>query len=140
MTRTRQNDSVSNPHLPTAGRCGAPLKLILLPLALATTLALNGQRESGIAAPESHSAYLGFDRNDYPGDQYLPLLRKTFRFTGYWLNRPPGATTNTWAVNAPSYRWRDLASLSSSMAGSIRTSATRGQRRNWERRTLLMQL
>src|SRR5438067_2306099 len=97
MTRTRQNDAVSNPHLPTAGKCGAPLKLILLPLALATTVAVNGQRESGMAAHESHLAYLGFDRNDYPGDQYLPVLRKTFRFIGYWLNRPPGATTNTWA-------------------------------------------
>lgn len=41
--------------------------------------------------------YLGFDRNDYPGDAALPVLRKTFLYTGYWLNNPPGETRNTWA-------------------------------------------
>jgi len=43
------------------------------------------------------SAYLGFDRNDYPGDQNLKLLRQTFSYTGFWLNRPPGEKTSTWA-------------------------------------------
>jgi hypothetical protein len=47
-------------------------------------------------APASPSTYLGFDRNDYPGDAALPLLRKTFSYTGYWLNHPPGAHANTW--------------------------------------------
>ena len=41
-------------------------------------------------------SYLGFDRNDYPGDAALPYLRKTFSFSGYWLNQPPGETSNTW--------------------------------------------
>jgi hypothetical protein len=41
--------------------------------------------------------YLGFDRNNYPGDAALATLRKTFSYTSYWLNTPPGATTNTWA-------------------------------------------
>ena len=40
--------------------------------------------------------YLGFDANDYPGDDALPGLRRTFSFAGYWLNAPPGAKTNTW--------------------------------------------
>lgn len=40
--------------------------------------------------------YLGFDRNIYPGDAALPVLRRTFRYTGYWLNNPPGTTHNTW--------------------------------------------
>jgi hypothetical protein len=40
--------------------------------------------------------YLGFDRNDYPGDAALPGLRKSFRFTSYWLNPPPGETQNSW--------------------------------------------
>ncbi len=44
----------------------------------------------------SHSAYLGFDRNDYPGDANLGALRKTFSYSGYWLNNPPGETSNTW--------------------------------------------
>jgi len=42
-------------------------------------------------------AYLGFDLNTYPGDDALPILRKTFSFAGYWLSPPPGARQNTWA-------------------------------------------
>jgi hypothetical protein len=45
----------------------------------------------------SQQAYLGFDRNNYPGDQNLQALRKTFSFAGYWLSRPPSARVNTWA-------------------------------------------
>ncbi len=41
-------------------------------------------------------SYLGFDRNAYPGDAALPILRKTFAFSGYWLSPPPGEKTNTW--------------------------------------------
>jgi glycoside hydrolase-like protein len=40
--------------------------------------------------------YLGFDRNVYPGDAALPILRKTFAFSSYWLSPPPGEKTNTW--------------------------------------------
>lgn len=40
--------------------------------------------------------YLGFDRNIYPGDEAMQLLRKDFAFTGYWLSPPPGEKTNTW--------------------------------------------
>jgi hypothetical protein len=46
---------------------------------------------------EKASSFLGFDRNDYPGDNNLQTLRKTFAYAGYWLNHPPGAKTNTWA-------------------------------------------
>ena len=49
-----------------------------------------------ICLPMSAQTYLGMDRNDYPGDANMVALRKTFAFTGYWLNNPPGATTNTW--------------------------------------------
>jgi hypothetical protein len=42
-------------------------------------------------------SYLGFDRNEYPGDTNLVALRQTFAYTGYWLNNPPGEKTNTWA-------------------------------------------
>jgi hypothetical protein len=41
-------------------------------------------------------AFLGFDRNDYPGDANLPALRKSFAFTGYWLGNPPGESSNSW--------------------------------------------
>jgi hypothetical protein len=40
--------------------------------------------------------YLGFDRNDYPGEANLKTLRQTFSYAGYWLNNPPGEKTNTW--------------------------------------------
>lgn len=45
----------------------------------------------------AQTAYLGFDRNTYPGDANLKALRQTFSYTGYWLNNPPGERTNTWA-------------------------------------------
>jgi hypothetical protein len=48
---------------------------------------------TGVAADPS---FLGFDRNEYPGDAYLQELRKTFTFSGYWLNNPPGEQSNTW--------------------------------------------
>src|SRR5437879_3917656 len=53
---------------------------------------------SGMLAQQSpaSSAYLGFDLNTYPGDDALPILRKTFSFGGYWLNPPPGAKQNDW--------------------------------------------
>ncbi len=41
-------------------------------------------------------SYLGFDRNDYPGDGALAALRKIFRYTGYWLNHPPGESGSSW--------------------------------------------
>ncbi|HLW80762.1 MAG TPA: glycoside hydrolase domain-containing protein [Candidatus Acidoferrales bacterium] len=40
--------------------------------------------------------YLGFDRNDYPGDVVLDALRHTFAFCGYWLNAPPGESATNW--------------------------------------------
>jgi len=45
----------------------------------------------------SHATYLGFDRNEYPGDGSLKVLRQTFSYTGYWLNYPPGTSSNSWA-------------------------------------------
>jgi len=41
--------------------------------------------------------YLGFDRNDYPGDENLKQLRQTFAYAGFWLNHPPGDKINSWA-------------------------------------------
>jgi hypothetical protein len=48
------------------------------------------------AAPNQSEGYLGFDRNIYPGDDALPVLRKTFAFSSYWLSPPPGEKRNTW--------------------------------------------
>lgn len=50
----------------------------------------------GIALAQT-PAYLGFDRNTYPGDANLKALRQTFSYAGYWLNNPPGEKTNSWS-------------------------------------------
>ena len=74
--------------------------IILIPASLVA--ALNGKRAAlHVQSPTKHLAatsrvYLGFDRNDYPGDPALISLKKTFSFAGYWLNNPPGASSNTW--------------------------------------------
>jgi hypothetical protein len=68
--------------------------------ALCSVASLSGRvspvRQAPNSAPVESRAYLGFDRNAYPGDAAIPTLRKTFSFTGYWLNTPPGETSNTW--------------------------------------------
>ncbi len=50
----------------------------------------------GSAVGAGGQEFVGFDRNDYPGDAALPTLRKHFAFAGYWLNAPPGETSNGW--------------------------------------------
>jgi hypothetical protein len=50
-----------------------------------------------VIAAAQNPTYLGFDRNDYPGDANLEPLRKTFSYAGYWLNNPPGENSNSWA-------------------------------------------
>ena len=64
--------------------------LFLCGLAVAPTLAPQ------TAKAPSPASYLGFDSNDYPGDDALPSLRKTFSFTSYWLGAPPGEKRSTW--------------------------------------------
>jgi len=66
-----------------------PLILILI-----LTSALTASRPHHKA--EESAAYLGFDRNDYPGDGKLQVLRRTFSYSGYWLNAPPGQKTTSW--------------------------------------------
>ena len=83
-------------------------KLTMLAL-LGTMLSASAAKQNALrdyrAVPPSDSlapseqnspAYLGFDRNDYPGDDALASLRKTFAFAGYWLNAPPGETSDSW--------------------------------------------
>jgi Domain of unknown function (DUF1906) len=63
---------------------------------VAGLLALSTSFTSDNSGSALHSSYLGFDRNDYPGDNSLKLLRGKFSFAGFWLNNPPGATSNAW--------------------------------------------
>lgn len=52
---------------------------------------------SSVSTPQESRYYLGFDRNDYPGDEAMKFLRHDFAFTGYWLGNPPGEKTNSWS-------------------------------------------
>lgn len=53
---------------------------------------------AAVVVPRAANAksYLGFDSNNYPGDDALPILRKTFSFTSYWIGLPPGEKRSTW--------------------------------------------
>jgi hypothetical protein len=78
----------------------------------------------------SSASYLGFDRNDYPGDAALPALRKTFRYTSYWLNPPPGETTNSWAGKRAVLREHGFGFLvlfNGHTDAEIKAAASRGQ-------------
>lgn len=54
----------------------------------------------GLRAQDGQAAkakeFIGFDRNDYPGDAALVALRRHFDFVGYWLTNPPGEKQNSW--------------------------------------------
>jgi hypothetical protein len=67
-----------------------PAARILLVTTLMFATAISG------AQGASPNTFLGFDRNDYPGDALLPALHKSFRYTSFWLNNPPGETANSW--------------------------------------------
>jgi hypothetical protein len=69
--------------------CSFVLALAILPARTQSSL------QHSVQNPEP--SYLGFDRNEYPGDSSLPALRQSFSFAGYWLNAPPGAKSNGWA-------------------------------------------
>jgi hypothetical protein len=73
-------------------------------LLTATACAQQSPPESAVHPPsvtarssESTQNPIGFDANDYPGDNALPALRRYFAFAGYWLTNPPGEHHNPWA-------------------------------------------
>jgi len=73
------------------------VSILLCILGLAPVLLLPRYKTANAQiSEEAPQTYLGFDANDYPGDATLPDLRRTFTFSGYWLNVPPGAKTNPW--------------------------------------------
>lgn len=63
-----------------------------------TSLPSSGRAEGGPrqSMPQTANAFVGFDRNEYPGDAALAVLRKSFAFASYWLSAPPGGKTNSW--------------------------------------------
>jgi hypothetical protein len=68
------------------------------PTPAATSSATNPAEPSTGAASTGAVAggFRGFDSNDYPGDATMATLHRTFAFTGYWLNSPPGENANPW--------------------------------------------
>lgn len=70
-----------------------PIVVVASSLVLVAALLAFAGRQRTDPVPVS---YLGFDLNDYPGDDALPTLRKNFAFTGYWLSPPPGEKHNSW--------------------------------------------
>ena len=67
--------------------------MAIVAFGLVLTASDRGLCQSG---PQESKRYLGFDRNQYPGESNLRILRKSFTFSGYWLNTPPGAESNSW--------------------------------------------
>jgi hypothetical protein len=57
---------------------------------------LHGYAQQPLGTVLTIGPYVGFDSNDYPGDEALPALRRHFAFVGYWLNNPPGERQNGW--------------------------------------------
>ena len=67
-----------------------------------------GNSSANVAAAEPKTAavdpgagagvgpFVGFDRNEYPGDDTMAAMKKQFAFVGYWLTVPPGAEFNQW--------------------------------------------
>ncbi len=73
------------------------LTIFLCGIALAAArLPVRGQSSADRSVQNSKTSYLGFDRNEYPGDSSLGALKQIFSFAGYWLNAPPGAKSNSW--------------------------------------------
>ena len=70
--------------------------IVALLSALAARPSSPFEDDKSVSVPAERKVYLGFDRNEYPGDAALPVLRKTFSFSGYWLTAPPRETHNTW--------------------------------------------
>jgi hypothetical protein len=74
------------------------------PAATAASAAVAPVTDGDIAVPApapiptgaAAGGFLGFDRNDYPGDDTMAAMKKTFAFTGFWVTPPPGETANTW--------------------------------------------
>lgn len=71
------------------------VKRVFISIAFAAALIVVSGQPSRSSAP-ARIEHLGFDRNEFPGNENLATLRRTFEFAGYWLNNPPGMTSNSW--------------------------------------------
>lgn len=59
--------------------------------------AQNSAPANSVATPVTPVGwFVGFDRNDYPGDDTMDSMHKVFSFAGYWLTNPPGENADSW--------------------------------------------
>ena len=72
------------------------IRILLAVVATGASLAVPFQLARDSGTRPAHAGYLGFDRNNYPGDANLKVLHRTFSYSGYWLNNPPGENSNSW--------------------------------------------
>ena len=74
--------------------------LYALVLLAGAAIAMPASRVAHRSAPSEKAkgmrSYVGFDRNDYPGDSAMAELKRIFAFTGYWVVPPPGESNNSW--------------------------------------------
>jgi hypothetical protein len=76
----------------------ASLSFLFVTVVAAVLILFSCRASTQLSSQEQQAprAYLGFDLNIFPGKDALPVLRKTFSFTSYWLSPPTGEKTNTW--------------------------------------------
>jgi len=69
-----------------------------------------GWLRASTSSPAAARSYLGFDRNEYPGDAAMKMLRHDFAYTSFWLSPPPGDKTNknTWTGKREFLRAQDF--------------------------------
>jgi Rv2525c-like, glycoside hydrolase-like domain len=78
------------------------MRILATSLPALLLLAVGGCAQQTAPPPVTHTLSsptqnpIGFDSNDYPGDDALPALRRHFAFAGYWLTNPPGERQNGW--------------------------------------------
>jgi hypothetical protein len=89
----------------------ACLALFMMLGSVTSSIAVNSADSSIDVSRSAAPSFLGYDRNVYPGDAALVHLRQTFSFTGYWLNAPPSAKTDTWLGNRALLRERGFGFL-----------------------------
>jgi len=72
-----------------------PISFTAALLTIAIALSYPAAQKQSPSAVSS-GLYLGLDLNEYPGDEALPVFRKTFSFISFWLGPPPGEKSNSW--------------------------------------------
>ena len=77
-------------------RSGGSATVDASPKTAVVTQAAVPDTDASVGYAAEAKAYVGFDRNEYPGDSTMAAMRKSFAFVGYWLTVPPGAEFNQW--------------------------------------------